>query len=172
MKMSSKEECEKALEVLECKAYDGCDKCYSQDEELCKKCEDKDFVEADIIKQLIKEHFELVEDYKKLEISDASKEDCTIEQYGEIKQLRSELNKFKNPQPYKFEDLKEGMWVWDDLNKDCRQIAKLNEYGGIYWYGSLSEYEADKFEENRFYPVTKALQYQEELLSRKEDNNE
>lgn len=160
MKMLNEKECEKALEVLECKAYDGCDKCYSQDEELCKKCEDKDFVEADIIKQLIKEHFELVEDYKKLEISDASKEECTIEQYGEIKQLRSELNKFKNPQPYKFEDLKEGMWVWDNLNKDCRQIAKLNEYGGIYWYGSLSEYEADKFEENRFYPVTKALQYQ------------
>ena len=102
MKMLNEKECEKALEVLECKAYDGCDKCYSQDEELCKKCEDKDFVEADIIKQLIKEHFELVEDYKKLEISDASKEECTIEQYGEIKQLRSELNKFKNPQPYKF----------------------------------------------------------------------
>lgn len=170
--MLNKEECEKALEVLECKAYDGCDKCYSQDEELCKKCEDKDFVEADIIKQLIKEHFELVEDYKKLEISDASKEECTIEQYGEIKQLRSELNKFKNQQPYKFEDLKEGMWVWDNLNKDCRQIARVNEYGGIYWYGSLSEYESDKFEENCFYPVTKAMQYQEELLSRKEDNNE
>lgn len=172
MKMLNEKECEKALEVLECKAYDGCDKCYSQDEELCKKCEDKDFVEADIIKQLIKEHFELVEDYKKLEISDASKEECTIEQYGEIKQLRSELNKFKNPQPYKFEDLKEGMWVWDNLNKDCRQIARVNEYGGIYWYGSLSEYESDKFEENRFYPVTKTMQYQEELLSRKEDNNE
>lgn len=53
MKMLNEKECEKALEVLECKAYDGCDKCYSQDEELCKKCEDKDFVEADIIKQLI-----------------------------------------------------------------------------------------------------------------------
>lgn len=64
------------------------------------------------------------------------------------------------------------MWVWDNLNKDCRQIARVNEYGGIYWYGSLSEYESDKFEENRFYPVTKAIQYQEELLSRKEDNNE
>lgn len=56
--MLDKEKCEKALEVLECKAYDGCDKCYSQDEELCKKCEDKDFVEVDIIKQLIKEHFD------------------------------------------------------------------------------------------------------------------
>lgn len=32
--MLNKEECEKALEVLECKAYDGCDKCYSQDEEF------------------------------------------------------------------------------------------------------------------------------------------
>lgn len=61
-----------------------------------------------------------------------------------------------DPKPYKFEELKVGMLVWDDKNEDCRQIASINEYGGIYWYGALSEYEADKFEENRFFPVTKA----------------
>lgn len=163
--MLNKEECEKALEVLECKAYDGCDKCYSQDEELCKKCEDKDFVEADIIKQLIKEHFELVEDYKKLEISDASKEECTIEQYGEIKQLRSELNKFKNPQPYKFEDLKEGMWVLDDVFKEIGYIYSIANKKEIYIeylesHCANNHYQIQPFEENRFYPVTKALQYQ------------
>jgi hypothetical protein len=166
--MLNKEECEKALDILE-EQHDylrfNMQSNYPYTIALIEKVQN-------CFKQLIKEHFELVEDYKKLEISDASKEECTIEQYREIKQLRSELNKFKNPQPYKFEDLKEGMWVWDNLNKDCRQIARVNEYGGIYWYGSLSEYESDKFEENRFYPVTKAMQYQEELLSRKEDNNE
>lgn len=94
---------------------------------------------------------------------------------AQIKDRKCDLCLYKignDIQAYKFEQLKEGMWVWDNLNKDCRQIARVNEYGGIYWYGSLSEYESDKFEENRFYPVTKAMQYQEELLSRKEDNNE
>lgn len=59
-----------------------------------------------------------------------------------------------------YEDLKPNMWVWDDVNEDCIQIAKINEYGCIYWYGALTEYEADKFKENRFFPVTKALEYQ------------
>lgn len=173
--MLTKEKYEKALEVLECKAYDGCDKCYSQDEELCKKCEDKYFVEVDIIKQLIREHFELVEEYKKLETSDASKEECTIEQYCEIKQLRSELKQlqdevdkykheyysmcdlFENPQPYKFEDLKPNMWFWDDYSLSCAQITKVLTDKMLV----VDEFRV-RFKENRFYPVTKALQYQGE----------
>lgn len=74
--------------------------------------------------------------------------------FSTIKQLIKE--RFE-PHPYKFEDLKPNMWVWDDVNEDCIQIAKINEYGGIYWYGSITEYEADKFEEGRFFPVTKAM---------------
>lgn len=70
-------------------------------------------------------------------------------------------------EPYKVEELHENMWVWDEINNDCRQIAKINEYGGIYWHGTLSEYEADKFEEGRFFPVTKAMQYQEEIKEMK-----
>lgn len=124
----------------------------------------------EILSNLIKEHFELVENYNKLtDLNNMSEHQLlafnTLAN-AQIKDRKCDLclykigNDTQNPQPYKFEDLKPNMWVWDDLNKDCRQIAKLNEYGGIYWYGSLSEYEADKFEENRFYPVTKALQYQ------------
>ena len=79
--------------------------------------------------------------------------------FSTIKQLIKE--RFE-PHPYKFEDLKPNMWVWDDVNEDCIQIAKINEYGGIYWYGALTEYEADKFKENRFFPITKAMQYQGE----------
>lgn len=39
-----------------------------------------------------------------------------------------------NPQPYKFEDLNVRMWVYDDKRE---------------------------FEEGRFFPITKALEYQE-----------
>ncbi len=135
--------------------------------------------ELNVFKQLTKEHFELVENYNKLtDLNNMSEHQLLVFNTlanAQIKDRKCDLCLYKignDIQAYKFEQLKEGMWVWDNLNKDCRQIARVNEYGGIYWYGSLSEYESDKFEENRFYPVTKTMQYQEELLSRKEDNNE
>lgn len=168
MKILSREECEKALENLMKKGKGG----------LL-------FLILGVIddlacfKNLIEEHFELVENYNKLtDLNNMSEHQLlafnTLAN-AQIKDRKCDLCLYKTGndiQAYKFEQLKEGMWVWDNLNKDCRQIARVNEYGGIYWYGSLSEYESDKFEENRFYPVTKAMQYQEELLSRKEDNNE
>lgn len=49
------------------------------------------------------------------------------------------------------------MWVWDDKHEDCKQICRVNEEKrAIWYYGIYVEYEADKFEENRFYPVQKA----------------
>lgn len=185
--MLNKEECEKALEVLECKAYDGCDKCYSQDEELCKKREDKDFVEADIIKQLIEENFELVENYNKLtDLNNMSEHQLlafnTLAN-AQIKDRKCDLclykmsNDIQNPQPYKFEDLKEGMWIWDDVFKEIGYIYSIANKKEIYIeylesHCANNHYQIQPFEENRFYPVTKAMQYQEELLSRKEDKNE
>ncbi len=65
--------------------------------------------------------------------------------------------------PYKFEDLKEGMWVWDDVAKECLYVikffaapftgAKYFSYLGIY--KNLEEIKKldIKFEENRFFPV-------------------
>ena len=87
------------------------------------------------------------------------KQACIIKESLELNKPCQEYALYE-PHPYKFEDLKPNMWVWDDVNEDCIQIAKINEYGGIYWYGALTEYEADKFKENRFFPVTKALEYQ------------
>ena len=73
------------------------------------------------------------------------------------------------PQPYKFEDLKKGMWVWDDKFKDCMKIkivfkpCKLYPNGSFKAYHDLNEEELNfvEFEEGRFFPVTKALEYQE-----------
>lgn len=75
-----------------------------------------------------------------------------------------------NPQLYKFEDLKVGMWVWDDKNEMFilitfidKQFKKmhvcLTEYDGFndeYVNVEYTEY----FEEGRFFPITKALEYQ------------
>lgn len=58
-----------------------------------------------------------------------------------------------NPQPYKFEDLKVGMWLVDDKEKT------MCIYIGDYVFEYLDGYSSD-FEEGRFFPPTKALEYQ------------
>ena len=78
-----------------------------------------------------------------------------------------------NPQPYKFEELKEGIWVWDDGEKCCfkcnpaisTDMAQCVTYNA-FWYNCGEDEdeffeEYDEFEEGRFFPVTKALEYQE-----------
>ena len=77
-----------------------------------------------------------------------------------------------NPQPYKFEELKEGIWVWDDGEKCCfkcnpaisTDMAQCVTYNA-FWYNCGEDEdeffeEYDEFEEGRFFPVTKALEYQ------------
>lgn len=162
--MLDKEECKQALEELT-KWCDGGYFRYYQE-----------YYET--LQQLIKEHFELInlnELLKSAEkfytnetyfahiikaISTCNDEEVKDYAIHCLSYLKNQLDEVNNPQSYKFEDLKPNMWVWDDVNEDCIQIAKINEYGGIYWYGALTEYEADKFKENRFFPVTKAMQYQ------------
>lgn len=78
-----------------------------------------------------------------------------------------------NPQPYKFEYLHKGMWVWDDKSKcyfkcnpaistDMAQCVTYN----AFWYNCGEDEdeffeEYDEFEEGRFFPPTKAMEYQE-----------
>lgn len=77
-----------------------------------------------------------------------------------------------NPQPYKFEELKKGMWVWDDGEKCCfkcnpaisTDMAQCVTYNA-FWYNCGEDEdeifeEYDEFEEGRFFPVTKAMEYQ------------
>lgn len=60
------------------------------------------------------------------------------------------------PQPYKFEDLKVGMWVFDNKICDCIKIELILKDKKILCCDGFHR----KFEENRFFPVTKALEYQ------------
>lgn len=73
-------------------------------------------------------------------------------------------------QSYKFEELKEGMWVWDDEYKQCIKIklvfmpCKEYQKGSLKIYHNLNEdndLDFVEFEPNRFYPLVKAM-YREE----------
>ena len=117
--------------------------------------------EIDTLRQLIKEHFELVEKYNR--IYDECPQKCEM-----LKQLQDEVDKYKheyfamcdlyeNPQPYKFEDLKEDMWVWDNEKKEVIYIDFIKR-NRIYFY--TCKYDDGlfhrNFQDNRFFPVQMA----------------
>lgn len=84
--------------------------------------------------------------------------------------LQDELDAIKNPQPYKFEDLKEliGKPIFDYKYKEFYILAEVKEEE-LYKDEGLEKFMicSDKkglmrvfFEEGRFFPVTKAMEYQ------------
>lgn len=89
-----------------------------------------------------------------------------------LKPIRKLVNEHFNPQPYKFEELKKGMWVWDDGEKCCfkcnpaisTDMAQCVTYNAFLYNCGEDEdeffEEYDEFEEDRFFPVTKAMEYQ------------
>lgn len=88
-----------------------------------------------------------------------------------LKPIRKLVNEHFNPQPYKFEDLKEliGKPIFDYKYKEFYILAEVKEEE-LYKDEGLEKFMicSDKkglmrvfFEEGRFFPVTKALEYQE-----------
>ena len=108
--------------------------------------------ELDVLMSLIQEHFELIEHAKKLQNE--------VDKYKH--EYFSMCDLVENPQPYKFEDLKPNMWVWDEKEKKCNKIIKIEGRNIDFYYitEDIHRYKVE-FEENRFYPPTKALEYQE-----------
>lgn len=73
----------------------------------------------------------------------------TINAYEEIERCVVEC--INNTQPYKFEDLKVGMWIWDSKDEVCCRIydtLSFNKLSVTFHFESIIE-----FEENRFFPV-------------------
>lgn len=90
------------------------------------------------------------------------KEDCSkcAKEHEKLKKWLEELKELKNPQPYKFEDLKAGMWIWDNQIKGVIQVKKIltKKYCKYLYHDKnkkvfIDEFGAIEFEENRFYPV-------------------
>lgn len=89
-------------------------------------------------------------------------DDFCISMRNNIKQIENLIKEHFDPEPYKFEDLKEGMWVWDDKDKKCKEICEVFKWKGYEeWVSFETNSDCDDitlFEEHRFYPVTKAIQ--------------
>ncbi|MEE0662086.1 MAG: hypothetical protein UCK65_12215 [Thomasclavelia ramosa] len=174
--MTSREECEKAYLYLLKHCYEATKKNDTYD------FAPSGFKESEVFKQLIEEHFELAEnteEYKHFKLHSAStlKNQTKEELIDYIKmlyhnwgvcdeQLKRIIDKAKELsdsndelrrqlyfcEPYKFEDLHEGMWVWDDIEKLICQIGLIskNAIHREYVDGTISD---SPFEENRFFPV-------------------
>lgn len=84
--------------------------------------------------------------------------------HEQLKEWLEELKELKNPQPYKFEELKAGMWVWDDRLKACfliKAIRPKTNWNIVIYANYLTDtFEELEFEENRFFPLIKAMEYQ------------
>lgn len=104
-------------------------------------------------------------------VYDAFKEliENNFDKNGNVKVLANivideEIKKLIVPEPYKFEDLKPNMWVWDNVAKECLYVIKpfVNLFTGIKYFSCLRIYKNleeiekiekldIKFEENRFF---------------------
>lgn len=74
----------------------------------------------------------------------------TFDCYKEIEKCVVDF--VKNTKPYKFEDLKEGMWVWDSNDNKYNKIIEINnDKIGFYYITNSSTRFTCTFEENRFY---------------------
>lgn len=80
----------------------------------------------------------------------------------ELDILESLIKEHFNPNPYKYEDLKEDMWVWDEKENKCNKIIEIEGRNIDFYYitESIDRFIVE-FEEDRFFPLTKALEYQE-----------
>lgn len=73
------------------------------------------------------------------------------------------LSDVYNHKPYKFEELKPNMWVWDNVAKECLYVVRpfittgvrVKYFTCLGLYNSLEAMKKlnMKFEENRFFPV-------------------
>ena len=187
--MLSKEECEKALEhLIECKQRKLCDKCKFK--LRCTMSNDEL-----VINQLIEEHFEPKENtsefkHFKLHSDSALKNLTKNELIDYIKmlyhnwgvcdgQLKNCIDKAKELsdsndklrrqlyfiEPYKFEDLKPNMWLWNDKRKRCFRLTDAFIRAGTKYYRwldlSSGKLVRERFVEGQLYPPTKAMEYQE-----------
>lgn len=181
--MTSREECEKAYLYLLKHCYEATKKNDTYD------FAPSGFKESEVFKQLIEEHFELAEnteEYKHFKLHSAStlKNQTKEELIDYIKmlyhnwgvcdeQLKRIIDKAKElsdsndelrrqlyfPEPYKFEELKPNMWVYDIKVKWLFKIVSVDiRIEALKHYVFIVENRDGStslinFEENRFFPV-------------------
>lgn len=179
----TEQECLKALCRIQCGAQRSkkCEDCECFDDKVnIWKCVENT-QESLVLRQLIREHFELVKKYDELYERHSKILDDVHDYRYETQSLKiiirnlckhfgveseKELQNIYLNKPYKFEDLKVGMWLWDIIWEECFEICEIfpkdNEIHVLIHKNRINvkRYEPIKFEEGRFFPVTKAMEYQ------------
>lgn len=122
---------------------------------------------------LIDDHFELKEKYSKIldDVHDYRYETHCMKmtmrnlcKHFGVKNEKELQNIYLNKpyKPYKFEDLKPNMWVWDNVAKECLYVVRPFITTGVrvkcftclgIWNLEKIKKLNMKFEENRFFPV-------------------
>lgn len=106
----------------------------------------------DAFKELIDNYFKLLDNYNKLEKTSYS--------------LEGQLYEIYYPNPYKFEDLKPNMWIWNKDFNGWGEILRIVETR-VNKYGEKlvkclatgdSSLQTRLYKENRFFPVEKAME--------------
>ena len=101
--------------------------------------------------------------YHNWEACDEQLKNC-IDKAKELSDSNDELRRqLYFYEPYKFEDLKPNMWVWDNVAKECLYVVRpfittgvrVKYFTCLGLYNSLEAMKKlnMKFEENRFFPV-------------------
>lgn len=141
--MLNKEECEKALENL---------RILERKDNFEKYNQVAPQVNCDVFGQLIEEYFKLVSKYKKLQ--------KVNEKQANIIRENAFFHVSHNwLEPYKFEDLKVGMWVWYKPFKDCRKIREVSDNDKKFKWVEFEDGFVIEYEESQFFPVTKLQEY-------------
>lgn len=110
----------------------------------------------DAFKELIEEYFDKNGNVKVLA-------NIVIDEDKMKEIIDEEIKKLIVPEPYKFEELKPNMWVWDNVAKECLYVVRpfVGSFTGVKYFSYLRIYKNleeikkldIKFEENRFFPV-------------------
>lgn len=176
-----------------CNEVDDCNCCIAYDKRLKQQHGCELDLALNMFKELIDEHFEPKENtsefkHFKLHSDSTLKNQTKKELIDYIKmlyhnwgacdeQLKRVIDKAKELsdsndelrrqlyfiEPYKLEDLKPNMWVWDNVAKECLYVIKpsVGSFTGVKYFSYLGIYKNleeirkldMKFEENRFFPV-------------------
>lgn len=145
--MSTKREYEEAFDLINiftscgCNEVDDCNCCIAYNKRLKQQHGCELDLALNMFKELIDEHFELLDGIQRI-----------IDKAKELSDSNDELKGLYFITPYKFEELKPNMWVWDDIEKLICQIGLIskNAVHRKYVDGTISD---SPFEENRFFPV-------------------
>lgn len=164
--MKTKREYEEAFDLINiftscgCNDVGDCNCCIAYNKRLKQQHGCELDLALNMFKELIEEHFKLKEKYSKIldDVHDYRYETHCMKmtvinlcKHFGVKSEKELQNIYLN-KPYKFEDLKPNMWVYDDIEKLICQIGLIskNAVHRKYVDGTISD---SPFEENRFFPA-------------------